>query len=268
MGAIAEILLDHTEYRRQIFQLAKSDIRKTYKDTALGWVWALVKPLVRVAVYYFAFTFGLRVGKPVNGYPYYVWLTLGMIPWFYMMSAILGGANSIRKYRFLVTKIRFPISVIPTVVTLSDFLVHLLVMALILVIFALTGVKPDIYWLQILFYELLMFLFFGAWSLFAGVLSALIPDFYHLVRSSTMILLWFSGVLYRVNTIDNRILRTIVSYNPVTIFVEGLRNAVINKQWFWTNWRPMAYLGIEYLILVVAGVVLYKKYKNYLPDVL
>ena len=84
MNTLKEILREHWEYKKQILKLAKSDIIKTYKGAALGWIWAIAKPAVTIAVFYFAFSVGLKSNKPVEGYPYFLWLIAGMMPWFYM----------------------------------------------------------------------------------------------------------------------------------------------------------------------------------------
>lgn len=66
MGTFVEIVKEHIEYKQQIFKLAKSDIIRTYRGAALGWLWALIKPVTTIFVYWFAFTIGLRGGKAVN----------------------------------------------------------------------------------------------------------------------------------------------------------------------------------------------------------
>ena len=80
MKTLKKIISEHIRYRRTIVKLAKSDLIKTYKDTALGWWWAIVRPSITLAVYYFAFSVGLRVARSVEGYPYFLWLVAGFLP--------------------------------------------------------------------------------------------------------------------------------------------------------------------------------------------
>ena len=185
METLKEILKAHIDYRKQLFKLAKSDIIKTYKGAALGWAWALIRPAIQIFVFWFAFTIGLRHGKPVEGYPFFLWLIAGMIPWFYMRDMITGGAASLRRYTYLVTKIKYPICTIPTFVSMSLFLVHMGLLTIVILIYMGFGYMPDIYYLQLPFYMLLMFLFFTTWGLFASVLSAMSRDFLNLVKSLT-----------------------------------------------------------------------------------
>ena len=112
MNIIKEIVTDHIKHRSQIFKLAIADLKKTYSGSVLGWSWAVIRPAILIFVFWFAFSFGLRKGGDVNGYPFFLWLISGMIPWYYMRDMIIGGAGSIRRYKYLVTKIKYPVSTI------------------------------------------------------------------------------------------------------------------------------------------------------------
>src|SRR5699024_8572209 len=148
--------------------LAISDLKKTYRGAALGWAWAIIKPAVTIFVYWFTFEIGLRAGKAVNGYPFFLWLLAGVIPWFYMSNMITSGTDSIRRYSYLVTKMKFPISTIPTFVSISKFIVHILLVSIMIIIFVLMGRMPTIYIAQLPFYMLLNLIFFTVFSLVSG----------------------------------------------------------------------------------------------------
>ena len=100
MSTLTQIIKEHISYKNQIFKLAKADLIKTYRGAALGWMWAIIKPAVTILVYWFAFTIGLRAGKAVNGFPYFLWIIAGVVPWFYISEMITGGTECIRKYSY------------------------------------------------------------------------------------------------------------------------------------------------------------------------
>ena len=150
MNQLAIIIKEHIEYRQQIFKLAKADLVKTYRGSALGWSWAVIKPAFTIFVYWFAFTIGLRMGGDISGYPFFLWLLAGIVPWFYMSEMLTQGTNALRKYNYLVTKMKFPISIIPTFVSISKLIVHLILMIIVVGIFALFGYMPTIYMLQVI----------------------------------------------------------------------------------------------------------------------
>ena len=84
MSTFKEILKEHIEHRAQLSKLAEADLKKTYSGSVLGWSWALIRPSILIFVYWFAFSFGLRKGGDVNGYPFFLWLIAGVIPWYFM----------------------------------------------------------------------------------------------------------------------------------------------------------------------------------------
>lgn len=263
-----EIIKEHIAYRQQIFKLAVSNLKKTYRGTALGWLWAIVKPMVTVFVYWFTFTIGLRAGHSVNGVPFFLWLVAGIMPWFYMSEMITGGTMAIRKYSYLVTKMKFPISTIPTFISISKFLIHLLLMAITIILFSLGGFAPDIYLLQLPFYMLMMFLFFTLWALFAALISCISKDFSNLVKSVTTAIFWLSGIIYNPNSLDIQWLKDILMFNPVTYIVTGYRNIFIDKVWFFEEPKKLVCFCIVLVIMFLLAIWAYKKLKKEISDVL
>lgn len=265
---IKAIYNEHVSYKDQIVRLAKSDLIKTYRGAALGWAWAIVKPLITLLVFWFAFTVGLRHGKPVEGYPFFLWLVAGFLPWFYMQELITGGAGCIRKYKHLVTKMRFPVSIIPTYYNLSHLYVHLALLAITIVLFMCFGHMPDVYLLQIPLYMLLMFVFFTVWGLFAGMLSAISKDFQNLVNAMSSAIFWMSGIVYNVDDIEWQWVRVLLKFNPVTVIATGYRRAFIYKKWFWTDKVSFVCFGFTLLITLLGALWAYRRLRKEIPDVL
>ena len=268
MNTVRQIINEHKGFGKQIFMLAKSDLVKKYRGAALGWAWAVVKPAMTLFVFWFAFTVGLRGGKPVEGYPYFLWQLGGFLPWFYMRSLIPGGAACIKRYRHLVTKMRFPVSVIPTFINISELLVHILLLVITVVIFLLFGYKPDIYYLQIPLYMLMMFVSFTAWSLFAGMLSCISADFQNLIKSVSTAIFWMSGIIYDVNSIHNVYIRTVLKLNPVTTIATGYRKCFIYKEWFFEDKVGMVCYAISLVATILLAIWAYKRLRKEIPDVL
>lgn len=265
---LKNVIKDHIAYRQQIIKLAKADLIKTYRGAALGWSWALIKPTISIFVYWFAFQVGLRAGKSVNGYPFFLWLIAGQVPWFYMGDMLTLGTDCIRKYKHLVNKMKYPVSTIPTFFSMSKYFINILLLLLVIIIYMAKGYFPDIYYLQLPFYILLTFVFFTAWALFGAMLSCISKDFANLVKSFVTAVFWLSGILWNPETINNVWLRRILKINPVTYLVTGFRNCFINKVWFWQEPKSLLCFLILTIIMIVLGLWAYKKLKKEIPDVL
>lgn len=268
MKTLKEIINDHIEYRRQIVKLAKADIAKTYRGAALGWSWAIIKPTVTIFVYWFAFEIGIRASKPVNGYPFFLWLIAGLIPWFYMNDMLSQGTDSFRKYSYLITKMKFPVSTISTFVSLSKMIIEIFLFIIMIIIFIALGFMPNIYYLQIPIYTFLAFVFFTGWALFSSNIAAMSKDFSNLVKSFIPAVLWLSGILWNSEEVKILWLKKLLRLNPVTYLINGFRNCFINEIWIWEQPKRLIYFTIATIIMWILAVWSYKKFRKEIPDVL
>jgi len=267
-GTVRGIAADHAEYRHQILQLAAGDLIKTYRGSALGWMWAIIKPAVTIFVYWFAFSVGLRAGKGVSGYPFFLWLIAGIVPWFYISEMLTQGSKTLTKYDYLVTKIKFPVSTIATFVSMSKLIVHMALLVIVILIFMAFGYPIDIYFIQLPLYMALMFAFFTAWSSLAGPLSAVSKDFANVVKSLVTAIFWMSGIMWDANRINISWLRRTLLFNPVTFVASGYRNVFIYKRWFFEDRFALFAFMVTLLLTIAIAVYTYEKLRRDIADVL
>ena len=260
---------EHTQHTPQVVKLSFADLKKTYHGSALGWAWAVIKPVVTIFVYWFAIAVGLRQGGDVDGYPYILWLISGIVPWFYMGDTITGGTGCIRKYSYLVTKMQFPVTTIPTFTSLSRLYVNIVITLIVVAIFWIGGYPPTMYLLQLPLYILFMFLFFNAWSLFSGLISAISKDFANLIKSLNIAVFWLSGILWNIeNVADNKFLYSLMMLNPVTFICYGFRNCFVNHVWFFEQPQRLLYFIGWYIVLAFLSLWAYKNLRKEIADVL
>ncbi len=268
MKTVFEILKEHISFRQQIFKMAKLDLVKTYRGAALGWLWAIINPVVTIFVYWFSFSIGLRISKDVSNYPFFLWLIAGVVPWFYMRDMISQGTDCMRKYSYLITKMKFPVSTIPTFFSLSKLSVNLILLLIVVIIYWGMGFPPDIYYLQIPLYVILSFMMFTMWALFAAPIAAMSKDFSNLIRSFVYALFWLSGILWDSEKVKIVWLRKFLMLNPVTFLVNGFRNAFVKKIWFWQQPKRFGYFIFFLCVMFCFSIWSYKKLKKDIPDVL
>lgn len=265
-----EIFNDHRGNTRQIYKLAKADLVKTYRGAALGWSWAVLRPALTLFTYWFAFNFGLRASAPVNGYPFFLWLILGITPWFYMSDMLHGGTESIRKYKYLVNKMKFPVSVIPTFVSVSKLMVNMVLMLVVLVIFWCFGYGPTIYYLQLPFYLLCSFLFWTLWAQLSALLAAVSKDFLNLVKSFVTPLFWLSGILWNAEVLQakNEWIAWVLKCNPITFIISGFRDCLIHDRWFFESIDKLLIFFAWLVLLWLLSLWAYRRLRKEIPDVL
>ncbi len=268
---IWQVIHEHIFFHKQIVKLAGADLQKNYRGAALGWAWALIKPAVTIFVYWFAFEIGLRRGGPVTvhgvDYPFFLWMLAGIIPWFYLSEMLSPGTDCIRKYSYLVTKMNFPVSTIPTFVSISRLLVNLLLQIPCLIIFWMSGFPPDIYLLQMPVYILFIFYYATAQTLLFSLLATMSKDFSNLIKSLTTALFWLSAIMWNIDTVKQPWLKTLLRINPITYVVTGFRNIYVNKRWFFEEKTTLYFLVVS-TVFFLAALLIYKKVRKDIPDVL
>lgn len=268
------ILKEHKGFGKQTFMLAVNDLKKTYKGSVIGPLWAVMKPLFQLFVYWFAFAMGVKGGadRVMHGVPFMQFLVAGFIPWFFISDTISRGSKSIRDNKQFVTKVSFPVSVIMTYTTLSKFFVHIFLMGIGYIYLICNGFLPSIYNLQFFLYAPIMFFFYLAlvWSL--APMSAFSKDFENFIVTIMSGLFWLSGVVYDSYETDSSIVRKILLCNPITYFVNGYRKTFVYDQWFFEGFYHPAFENIvfliEFLLIILLGVFNYNRLRKRLPDVL
>lgn len=98
-------------YRELVFILIWRDVKVRYRQTVLGIAWAVLQPVLMVAV--FTIVFGRLAGLPSAGLPYPLFALTGVLPWMFFASAVTSAANSVVQSERLVSKIYFPRLAIP-----------------------------------------------------------------------------------------------------------------------------------------------------------
>lgn len=273
---LKKIVDEHKNFGKQVLMLSKTELIKTYKGSALGPVWAIVKPAFTLFVYWFAFTIGLRnsgfSGAVVDGKLYemsrFTFLLVGFIPWFFIQESILQGSKSIRSHRQYVTKVNFPVSTIMTFTSLSRLYIHLALSVIMYAIVCLTtSYGPSWYNLQYFLYLPIMFLFFLFLSWSTAPMCAISPDMTNAISSFMSGVFWLSGIIYNSYELDEP-LRQIMLFNPINFFVNGYRNTFLYHRAFYENEVELIIFLIEFAVVFVLGVYNYNRLRKRLPDVL
>ena len=267
---ITEIIAEHRGQWKKIWMLALNTLQKKYKGSVMGPLWALIKPSFTLFILWFAFAVGLKGSDTVSGYPRFVFMLSGYIPWFFISEAIIGGARSMRQNSQFVTKLSFPVSNIMTFTGLSSLIVHIGMCVIMYVILICMGYGPSLYNLQFFYYMPMMFLFFLVLSWATAPLSGFSKDFENLINSNMTGLFWLSGVFWNTYEIESDIVRTLMYINPINYFVNGYRKSFLYNEFiFSADYTTETLIFFAELILIMLiGSHYYKKLRKILPDVL
>lgn len=250
-----------------IIQLTKRDFQNKYMGSYLGIPWAFLKPLTVVAVMWFAFSYGLKVGKVDGTVPFSLWLMVGIIPWFYISENVMGSVPSLLEYSFLIKNIRFRPSIIPLIKILTNSLIHLFFIFVIMIVSVAYGYPPSLCWLQVIYFMTgaIVFTLGIAWGL--ASINVFFRDTSHLVEVAVQLFFWGTPILWSQNMLPPKIL-FFIKLNPVCYLIEGYRATFISQTWFYENWKWALYFWCVTLLFFLGGGMIFKQLKPHFADVL
>jgi len=254
--------------RHLIWKLARNDFKKRYAGSYLGAVWAMVQPVVTVAMYYVVFDVIMGTGNAmVPDKPYVLFLTAGLVPWFYFNEALYNGTNALLEYNYLVKKVVFKISVLPIIKIIAATFIHVFFVLVMLVIAAIYGYYPSIYMIQLVYYSFCLFVFVLGLCYSTCAIMVFFKDIGQIISILLQIGMWATPILWDVNTLSPTV-QMIVKINPLVYIVNGYRTAIFEKTWFWQDFYSTMYFWIVTVVVFGIGALVFKRLKVHFSDVL
>lgn len=269
LNTLGTILKDNWEWRGQIARLALFELRKKSRGAVLSWAWFFIKPAMYIFCFWFALEVGLRAGSSDPAAPpYLLWLSSGLMPWFYMSDMINQGSDVLRRYPYLVNKIKFPLSGISTIFSGATMIVELGLVAILFIMYFLYRQPLDIHLIQVPILLVLMFIFWDMFSIMMSQLSAISRDVANLMRAFSTPVFWLSGVIFNVSHIQVGWIQFLLNINPVTFFVKAFRAAMCDRIWIWEDTNALIGFAAVFVITLLCMLWVYKKFNEEVADVL
>ena len=254
--------------RHLIWKLAKNDFKKRYAGSYLGAVWALAQPVVTVAMYYIVFDKLMgNTGRGAEGVPFVLFLTAGLVPWFYFSEALNNGTNAMKEYDYLVKKVVFKISILPIIKIIAATFIHVFFVGVLLAVAALYGYYPTIYTVQIIYYSFCLFVFVLALCYTTCSIVVFFKDLTQIIGIVLQIGIWASPILWNMDAAPMEWV-VILKLNPLVYIVNGYRSAIYERSWFFEDFFSTMYFWIVTVVLFGVGVAVFKRLKVHFADVL
>ena len=257
--------------RRLIWKLAKNDFKKRYAGSYLGMIWAFVQPVVTVVMYWIVFdrVFDTRSQLVAGGIevPYVLYLTAGLVPWFYFSEALSNGTTALLEYNYLVKKVVFKISILPIIKVIAATFVHIFFVAVLLVIAAFYGYYPNVYTLQIFYYSFCEFVLVLAISYMTCAIVVFFRDLQQIISIVLQIGMWATPILWDISMLSDK-MKPFFKLNPMVYIVNGYRSAIYEQEWFFEHFYSSTYFWIFTVTLFCIGSLIFKKLKVHFADVM
>ena len=206
--------LDIKRFKELFYILTWRDIKVKYRQTYLGLLWLVLRPLLSSIIFTFIFS---RIAhfKSYEDYPYFIMVLTGMLPWQFFSSSINDASSSLIGNTSLITKVYFPRMIIPASSILTCFVDFLISLILLLLIMLFFGFYPVANFVFLPFFICLLLVFSMGFSLLLTSFNVKYRDFRYIIPFLLQFGLYISPVGFNSNAIDAK-WQFLFSINPMS----------------------------------------------------
>jgi len=254
-------LRDLWEYRELLYFLTWRDVKIRYKQTVIGFLWAIIQPLLKMVV--FSIIFGGLAKMGSEGFPYPIFLYAGLLPWQFFASAVSRSGESIVGSANLIKKVYFSRLIIPIAsvgACLVDFAISFIILIILMFYYNIIPTLSTFMVLPLVLATIFTALGVG---MFISALNVAYRDFRYIVPFFVQIWMFLTPVVYSTGIIPEN-WRWLILLNPMAGIVDAYRSAILGKAFEWGN------LGISMGIAVViflCGLIYFRKTERYFADI-
>lgn len=234
--------------RQLLVMLTWRDIKIRYKQSAMGFLWAIFMPLLIVAA-------GVVVKKGmsiISGKPTQLSeiasITVKALPWSFFISSVRFSTNSLISNRNLVEKIYFPREVFPFAAILANLFDFAIAAIALSVMLGFMGVEVSIYLLWVPVLLLCLILFSAGLGLLMSCANLFFRDVKYIVEIILTFAIFFTPVFYDASMFGKW--ESILLMNPVGAILECLNTVVVLHRppnYFWLSYA--ASWGVGFFLI-------------------
>ena len=272
---------------KMVLDISKKEFKKEFAGSKLGILWAIIRPLAMIAVFWVVFGMVFGGGDMPSGFkqkaPYLVWLVAAYVPWIFISDYIVAGAGSIRNSAFLVKKVKFPVQILPSIRLMMSFYTFLIFLVINFIIMGIYGWLGNINYIYLIYAIIVTVIFMTALSRILATWVVMSIDFMHAIGISMQFLFWLSPVMWDMSQMVTQLASkpqllqlglNVVKLNPLTYLVLVFRDAYLGTNWVsqpffgMPGWTYTVYFFVITLILFIVGTRVFNKFRPEFDDVL
>lgn len=256
-------------------ELVKTDFKLRYQGSVLGYLWAILRPLLMFAILYLVFAKILRFGDGIPHYP--VYLLTGTVLWNFFTECTGQGIQSIVMRGDLLRKISFPKYVVVLAAT-STALINLAINLCVIIIFALiNGVSPSWSWLLVPFSVLELYALALGISFLLGAINVKYRDVTSIWDVLIQALFYAIPIIYPLSMVIESgsygmFAAQVIMLNPIAQVIQDVRHNLITSATVTTwdvvgGWYALIPILLVVLVLVLAALFFRKRSKRFAEEV-
>jgi lipopolysaccharide transport system permease protein len=255
---------DLWKYRELFYFLAWRDILVRYKQTTIGFAWALIRPFLGMVV--FTVVFGGIAKLPSQGAPYPILVFAAMLPWQFFSNALSECSNSLISNANLISKVYFPRLIVPTSAVIVSFVDFMISGVILLGLMAWYNFMPSWRILTLPGFIAIAFAASIGAGLWLAALNVEYRDFRYIVPFIVQFGFFISPVGYSTSNVPSE-WRLLYSLNPMVGVIDGFRWAIVGGES--AIYMPGFLLSTALvLVMLVSGVWYFRKMEKRFADVI
>lgn len=250
------------QYKELLYFFTWRDLKVRYKQTAIGVLWALFQPFMTMVV--FSVFFGGFAKMPSDGIPYPIFVYTGLLLWQFFSSALSETSNCMVSNQAIITKVYFPRLILPISSVATKFVDFAIASVILVGLMAYYNYLPNLMGLLII--PLLLLITFMAavgFGLFLAAINVKYRDVRYALPFFIQMMLFVTPVIYPASIAGKY--SWILAINPMTGVIKAARAAILGNAPI--NWELLLISGIACLIMLIIGVIYFKKTERYFADV-
>lgn len=243
-------------FRHMFYSLVKRSLFGKYKNSALGFLWNFVTPAISILIFYIVFENFMGRGIPY----YWAYLCIGMFPFSFMNTNLIGGASNITSNGGMIKKIYFPRELLPLSQVSYSLIIFLIAYCIVFIMIILTGFPLHLRGMIALpLIIITMFLFSFGTILLTSAISVYLRDFEYFIAAFARVLFWVTPIFYTVDSVTG-ILSNLIWFNPLTYYVVSFQD-IIYKGMVPGPELLIACVALS-LITLIVGICIFEKLKD------
>lgn len=248
-------------YRDLLYVLTWREISVRYKQTLLGFAWAIIQPVMTMIV--FTIFLGKFARIPSDGIPYPVFSFLGLLPWTFFSGALTRSGTSLVANANLLSKVYFPRVLIPLSATLSALADFLIAFVVLFVLMAWYGIAPS--WTSIYLIPLTVLTAIAATGvgMWLSALNVQYRDVQHAIPFLVQLWMYATPVVYPSSIVPEK-WRPLFALNPLAGIIEGYRSATLGRP---MDWRLLSISALATLVLTAIGFWRFRRMERTFADI-
>lgn len=251
------------QYKELLYFFIWRNLKVRYKQTAIGVLWALFQPFITMVV--FSIFFGKLAKIPSDGAPYPIFVYSGLLFWLFFSTSLSEISDCLIENKAIITKVYFsrlilPISSIAT--KFVDFIIASVILIGLMVYYHYLPNLPGLLILPLLL--LITFIAAVGLGLFLASINVKYRDVRYVLPFFIQMMLFVTPVIYPTSLLGKY--SWILAINPMTGVINTVRAAVLGTASI--NWLLLLISGLTCLIILILGVIYFKKTERYFADII